>query len=151
MIENLAILEPGCFVQSDHSPITSIVKAAIKRSKSVKRTVYNYKTADWKLLNYDLNRVDWEQLLNYTDIHNAWSIFKNKLTSISDLHIPKIKIKNSCQSPWFDSEVFRLNKKKEHFRKLFKQTKTQYHYSKYSSLRKSLKALVRSKMKANFR
>ena len=140
MIENLAILEPGCFVQSDHSPITFTVKAAIKRSKPVKGTVYNYKNADWKSLNYDLNRVDWEQLLNYTDIHNAWSIFKNKLTSITDLHIPKIKIKNACQSPWFDSEVFRLNKKKEHFRKLFKQTKTQYHYSKYSSLRKSLKA-----------
>ena len=65
------------------------------------------------MLNYDLNRVDWEQLLNYTDIHNAWCIFKTKLTSISNLHIPKIKIGNSCQPPWFSAEVFCLNKKKK--------------------------------------
>ena len=113
MIENLAILEPGCFVQSDHSPITFTitVKAAIKRSKPVKRTVDNYKNADWKSLNYDLNRVDWEQLLNYTDIYSAWSIFKNKLTSISDLHIPKIKIKNACQPPGLTLKSFDLIKR----------------------------------------
>ena len=150
MIEDLAIADPGCFIHSDHSPITVTIKANVKRLKPVKRSVYNYKNADWQSLNYDLNRVDWEQLLNYTDIHDAWCISKTKLTSISDLHIPKIKIGNSCQPPWFDAEVFRLNKKKERFRKLFKQTKSQYHYSKYSNLRKSLKALVKTKMTANF-
>ena len=124
MIEDLAIADPGCFIQSDHSPITFTTKANVKRLKPVKRSVYNYKNADWRSLNYDLNRVDWEQLLNYTDIHDAWCIFKTKLTSISDLHIPKIKIGNYCQPPWFDAEVFRLNKKKERFRKLFKQTKS---------------------------
>ena len=90
MIEDLAIADPGCFIQSDHSPITFTIKANVKRLKPVKRSVYNYKNADWRSLNYDLNRVDWEQLLNYTDIHDAWCIFKTKLTSISDLHIPKI-------------------------------------------------------------
>ena len=65
-------------------------------------------------------------------------------------HIPKVKLKESHQPPWFDSEVFRLNKKKDQFRKLFKQTKSQNHYSKYSKLRKSLKILIKSKMSANF-
>ena len=88
--------------------------------------------------------------MGQSDIHNAWDIFKNKLTSICDTHIPKVKIKESHQPPWFDSEVFRLNKKKEKFRKLFKQTKCPNHYSKYSKLRKSLKILIKSKMSANF-
>ena len=92
MIEDLAIADPGCFIQSDHSPITFTIKANVKRLKPVKRSVYNYKNADWRSLNFNLNRVDWEQLLNYTDIHDAWCIFKTKLTSISDLHIPKTKL-----------------------------------------------------------
>ena len=65
-------------------------------------------------------------------------------------HIPKITIKESFQPPWFDSEVFRLNKKKELFRKQFKQTNDQQHYSKFLSLRKQLKSLIKDKMKANF-
>ena len=44
----------------------------------------------------------------------------------------------------------RLNKKKEHFRKLYKETKSPNHYSKFSALRKSLKALIKSKVRANF-
>ena len=59
-------------------------------------------------------------------------------------------MKESYQPPWFDSEVFRLTKKKKKFRKLFKETKSQNHYSRYSSLRKSLKLLIKSRMNANF-
>ena len=72
------------------------------------------------------------------------------MTYLCDKYIPKIKIKDSCQPPWYNSDVFRLNKKKEHFRKLYKQSKSQSHYAKYSSLRKSLKFLIKSEMRSNF-
>ena len=126
------------------------IKAFLKIPKSIKRTIHNYKKANWHSLNQDLSRIDWEHLFGQSDIHYAWSIFKNKLTSLCNKHIPKIKVKDSYQPPWFDSEVFRLNKKKEKFRKLFKQKKSQYHYSRYTALRKSLKMLIKSKMNANF-
>ena len=70
--------------------------------------------------------------------------------TLCDKYIPKIKIKESFQPPWFNSEVFRLNKKKESFRKQFKQSNDQRHYRKFSSLRKQLKSLIKSKMRANF-
>ena len=89
-------------------------------------------------------------LLRNTEVLIAWQIFKNKLTYLCDKYIPKIKIKDNYQPPWYDSDVFRLNKKKEHFRKLYKQSKFQNHYDKYSSLRKSLTALIKSKMRSNF-
>ena len=50
----------------------------------------------------------------------------------------------------FDSDVFRLNKKKELSRKQFKQTSDQRHYKKYSSSRKQLKSLIKNKMRPNF-
>ena len=150
MLEDVYVHDPGSFICSDHSPVTFSIKTFLKIPKSIKRTIYNYKKANWHSLNQDLSRIDWEHLFGQSDIHDAWSIFKNKLTSLCNKHIPKIKVKDSHQPPWFDSEVFRLNKKREKFRKLFKQTKSQCHYSRYTALRKLLKMLIKSKMNTNF-
>ena len=150
MLDSLCIHEPGSFLNSDHSPITFTIKSVIHISKPIKRTIYNYKKANWNALNNDLSRIDWEFLLRNTEVHIAWQIFKNKLTYLCVKHIPKIKIKDNYQPPWYDSDVFRLNKKKEYFWKLYKQSKCQNHYDKYSSLRKSLKALIKSKVRSNF-
>ena len=150
MVEDINVHDPGSFIHSDHSPITSGIKAFLKIPKSKERIVYDYKKANWDSLNRSLSRIDWEHILSQADIHYSWDIFKNKIISLCDIHIPKIKVKESYQPPWFDSEVFRLTKKKKKFRKLFKETKSQNHYSRYSSLRKSLKLLIKSKMNANF-
>ena len=63
-------------------------------------------------LNSDLNRIDWEHLLDFTEASTGWEIFKVKFTALCDKHIPKIQIKETFKPPWFDSEVFRPNKKK---------------------------------------
>ena len=115
-----------------------------------RRYIFNFKKADWINLNNDLFRVDWDSLLNYNDIHSSWECFKTKFLSICEKHIPKIAVKNSFQPPWFDSEVFRLSKKKERFRKLYKTTQCPVHYHKYSSHRRELKNMIKSKMRSNF-
>ena len=94
--------------------------------------------------------MDWDHLLNFTEADLGWNIFKEKFATLCDKHIPKIKIKESFKPPWFDSEVFRQNKKKEQARKIFKQTNNQQHYKKFSSLRKKLKNLIKAKMRSNF-
>ena len=123
---------------------------SLKEKKATKRSIFNYKKADWSNLNRELSRVDWHFLLDSVEPNIGWGIFKKKFLLLCDKHIPKIKIKDSFQPPWFVSDVFRLNKKKEHFRKLFKDTRNPQHYSKFSSLRKKLKALIKEKMRSNF-
>ena len=150
LIENLNIELPGTFDSSDHSPITFSICALVKRTKVAKRKIYNFKKANWPQLNNEISRVDWHHLIGNSEVETGWKIFKNKFLSLCDKHIPKITVKESFQPPWFDSEVFRLNNKKELFRKQFKQTNDQRHYSKFSSLRKQLKSLIKDKMKANF-
>lgn len=150
LIENIIVSFPGSHVSSDHSYITFSIRSHIKRKKIAKRSIYNFKRANWTNLNNDLSRVDWQYLLDSTDVDTGWITFKDKFNALCDLHIPKIKIKDSFQPPWFDSEVFRLNKKKEHFRKLFKETNNRQYYKKFSSLRKELKYLIKSKMRSNF-
>ena len=150
LVDNIAVHPHGCFTYSDHSPLTFGIRTFIKRQIARKRCIYNFKKADWKSLNIDLSRVDWHFILNNSEPDIGWDIFKNKFASLCDKHIPKIRIKESFQPPWFDSDVFRLNKKKEHFRKLFKETENTLYYKKYSSLRKELKSLIKTKMRSNF-
>ena len=115
MIENIVIHDPGSFIHSDHSPISFTIKASVKISKPSKRSVYNYKKANWDKLNYDLTRIDWEECLSHLDIHRAWHVFKEKLLSLCNQNIPKIRISVSFSPPWYDSDVFCLNKKKRAF------------------------------------
>ena len=122
LMDNIAVHPHGCFTYSDHSPLTFGIRTFIKRQIARKRCIYNFKKADWKSLNIDLSRVDWHFILDNSEPDIGWDIFKNKFVSLCDKHIPKIRIKESFQPPWFYSDVFRLNKKKEHFRKLFKET-----------------------------
>ena len=150
LINNIKIFPPGTFVSSDHSLICFYVQYFIKRSKPKKRNIFNFKRSNWVGLNNDLSRVDWHYLLDNSEPDIAWNTFRNKFLGLCDRHIPKISIKESFQPPWFDSEVFRLNKKKEQFRKLFRDTKNQQHYKRFSSLRKKLKNLVKEKIRSNF-
>ena len=150
IVHDIIVHHPGSFINSDHSPLTFGIRTFIKRKKASKRSIYNYKKANWKDLNRDLNRVDWHFILNSVEPDTGWNIFKTKFLLFCDKHIPKIKIKESFQPPWFDSDVFKLNKKKEHFRKLFKETNDTKYYKKFSSLRKQLKFLIKSKMRSNY-
>ena len=136
----------GEHINSDHSPLKfSIRTCVIKRKKIEKRTIYNYKRANWAALNNDLSRVDWDHLLNFTEADLGWNIFKKNSPLFVINIFPKIKIKETFKPPWFDSEVYRLNKKKAQARKLFKQTNNQQHYKNFLLCEKSLKILSRQR------
>ena len=48
-------------------------------------------TADWAAINLGICAIDWKNELN-GNIHDSWSFFNNISFSLSDKHIPKIKI-----------------------------------------------------------
>ena len=112
LVDNIAVHPHGCFTYSDHSPLTFGIRTFIKRQIARKRCIYNFKKADWKSLNIDLSRVDWHFILDNSEPDIGWDIFKNKFASLCDKHIPKIRIKESFQPPWFDSDVLGSTRKK---------------------------------------
>ena len=80
LIDNLEIHDKSRhIVQSDHFPITFDVKTKLKHVKGTKRKCYNFKRADWEALNYDMCRVNWNDLLDSTELEIAWHNFKRKL------------------------------------------------------------------------
>ena len=124
-VSNLKVLDHNSAVFSDHFPIVFTVRGNIKRKKMPKREFYNFKKADWVALNSDLQLINWEYIFeNYkSDIESCWNIFKSILIKLIDKHIPKVKIKNEFQAPWFDSDCYVACRDKERLRKKIKKIK----------------------------
>ena len=60
LVKNLKVLPQYVGVKSDHFAVELEIDVKAKRLKSKKRTILNFKKADWKSCNADFNRVNWE-------------------------------------------------------------------------------------------
>ena len=151
-IENIAVFNDLSLslCKSDHYLIKFDIKYMARRKKGAKRTIYNFKKANWDSLNRDLRNTNWDLLLGNCDVDSAWINFKNHLKILADRHIPKIKVKSRFQPPWFDSEVYQLCHEKERLRCRYKHTKNEIYYVKFSNCRHNLKHLLAQKMSENF-
>ena len=63
---------------------------------------------------------------------------------------PKIKISNEFKPPWYDSDVFVLNRKKSRLHSLYKQTGSDNHHAQLSACKRNLTKLIIDKMNSNF-
>ena len=148
-LKNLKIIDTERFCISDHYAITFSITEKVKRKQQVKRLCYNYKRANWKNLNEELELINWKIFLDHHEPEIALQNFKKILFNKVDNHIPKFFIKNEHQPPWFDSECFTKCKEKHKLHKLFKQKKTLQAELKFKVSRREFKSLIRSKTRAN--
>ena len=118
--------------------------------KQKKRKIYNFKKADWKAINEQFAKTDWNSILDGNDTHSAWHDFKTKIFAVIDHHIPKITLKNAQNPPWFDSDLHKVCLKKERLRAAYKENNDPASYKKFCQARKELKNTVKAKMRANF-
>ena len=82
-IKNIRVLDHCESCLSDHFGISFDINFSVRRKKRTIKKVYNYSQANWKELNYDLKRIDWNNVIGSIDTHSAWSVFKNILLSVS--------------------------------------------------------------------
>ena len=150
-VNSIVVHDRNAFVKSDHFFISFEIKLKLKRIRAQRRSIYNFSKANWEALDNDLRHVDWNSCLLYgIDIGVAWDRFKSILSVLCDKHIPKIKIKSKGSPPWFDSDIHNLCRKKERYRKLFKESCNPLHEAKYKNCRKEIKQKIKEKMRSNF-
>ena len=130
-ISNLTVHDNGYLCKSDHYPISFEIYARVKHKKESKRKVYNFKRANWEDLNHDLTSINWDTLLNNSDIEISWSKFLNVFRSTCDKHIPTVTAKTGFQPPWFDSDVYSQCREKDKWRSKYNKSKSGNHYIKY--------------------
>ena len=93
--------------------------------------------------------MNWNAVLDGTEPELAWNIFKSKLFSFVNKHIPIISTKSEFQPPWFDSESYQACVAKEKARKKFKRTKSDLDGLNFKHLRREFKKISSQKMRDN--
>ena len=132
---------------SDHFGISSDINFFVRRKKRSIKKVYNYSKANWKELNYDLKRIDWNNLIGSIDTHSGWPVFKNILKCFCDKRIPKRNVKSEFQLPWYDSDCDKILRKKEKWRKKYKLSSNIPDLNKFRQCRRDFKRVMNEKMR----
>ena len=150
IIENVSVLGYKEACSSDHYGINFKIKLDVPMKKTVKRKVYNYPKADWRALNFDIRRIDWESHIGMHDPHESWPLFRTAMEKLCDKHIPKKTIINEFQAPWFDTDCEKILREKEKWRaKANSERGTEEDHQKFRKLRKDFKKIMNEKMRLN--
>ena len=150
LIENVSVLGYKEACSSDHYGINFKKKLDVPMKKTVKRKVYNYSKADWRALNFDIRRIDWESHIRMHDPHACWPLFQTAMKRLCDKHIPKKTISNEFQAPWFDTHCEKILREKEKWRaQANSERETEEDHQKFRKLRKDCKKIMNEKMRLN--
>ena len=149
-ISNIKVDSNSLVCESDHFQISFDIMSKVKHKKLPKREISNLKRADWESLNNDFNQENWYNLLlQNNDSEHAYGIFKRTVSTHCNTRIPKIKVKQGYQNPWFDSETHDACRNKDRLRAKYKQNRTTENYVKFSDARRSYGKLCDQKMLEN--
>ena len=148
-LSNISIISDQQFCKSDHFGISFDVKFKIERKRPIKIKSFNFKRANWDILNEELKSINWVSVLDSLEPDIAWLRFKDTLNYYLDLYIPKITMGINSKPPWFDVDCYQKCREKERLLKKYKRTKTMHDELKFVKCRREFKSMIRSKMRDN--
>lgn len=102
---------------------------------------YDYKNANYILINEYLAGFNWDILLDLNDINNSLDIFYSILNYCIEIFVPKRRCKNPKFPTWYSSELKQLIFQKKAAHRRFKQMGSHSDYSIFSNLRRKCKDL----------
>ncbi len=94
---------------SDHEAVSFILKLASTRPNIPRRTVFNYKRADFAKLRETLSDIPWDICFLTNSVDDAWVKFKDLLLISADQWVPKLVLKNST---WLAQETIVMIRRK---------------------------------------
>lgn len=119
------------------------------RQRSIKH-IRDYNKANFTKINSELSEfLDYfRRSASLRSVDDNWLLFKNKLTSLVELHVPLVRIRGDLGKPWFSNTLKRLLEKKKRLFRDAKRSVTSSKWEKYfTSLRQYTSALRQSKKK----
>lgn len=149
LISNTVVHKDEQICCSDHLKISFTLNARASNKRFPKRTVYNFKRANWTQLNEDLQNVPWHVVVDSIDPESAWKRFKDILFRLVNRHIPKVTVKHSFSAPWFDSDCYAAYRSKERAHKKFKLENSLSNELKRDHSRREFRNICNRKMRDN--
>lgn len=96
---------------------------------------YNFEFANYREINLGLSLVNWDEIIDNTNINHIITDFYNILYYFIDLYVPKCKYKTPLFPKWYDDTLKSLIFKKKAAHKKFKMSGNQCDYNTFSNLR----------------
>lgn len=104
---------------------------------------YDYRNADISSAVEQLSSIDWDSILDGSDVDAAVQTFSNVLAYIIDRHVPKKNISHNTRIPWMTPDLRRLKTAKKSALKLFSRNNSLPLKDYYRRLNRSYKSLSR--------
>ncbi|CAB4021357.1 Hypothetical predicted protein, partial [Paramuricea clavata] len=99
-------------ISTDHKLIGFDLDLRVPKKPDIKRSVYNFKRADWSSLNNSLQNTSWDQCFVPNDVDASLSNWCAVFLTVVNQHVPKSKTRNIHDHPWIDKELLSLIKRK---------------------------------------
>lgn len=126
---------------SDHKATYLYLPFPYEMQSTFERTVWNFKKANFELLNESVLSTDWT-LLNEGSINEACNYFTNTYIELLHKSIPSKKVRiRPNDKPWYDSEIRQVSRKRDRIRKTALKTGKATDWSKYKTLRNKVNNL----------
>ncbi len=132
-------------IATDHTLISFDVDFKICKKPKVKRSVYNFKNANWSGLKQVLTHIPWERGFVADDVNASLSSWCESFISAVNSHIPKRISRCVYDLPWIDKELLALLKQKNVQPKKSRKSKSPKDVAKFIQLRRESKILIAKK------
>lgn len=106
------------------------------------RNIYNFKKANYTLINENLSLIPWHSILKDLNIEDATDRFYVIINDTLRNYVPQKSIGEKCYPQWYSLELISLIKQKYRAHKKFKETRNHFHYNNFSLLRKRVKQSI---------
>lgn len=116
----------------------------IKFMKPEKTIKLNFFKADYELINYELNCIDWDERLDFADVDNQIDAFYHSIENIINKFTPTILPKDDKYPKWFSKKLIELISDKNYFYDKFKFTNNECFNVAYKKKRKEVKYELRA-------
>ena len=133
---------------TDHNILNFSIKHSLPRQPVNRRFIYNYKDADFTVIQQELESANLSTVVNDSEnVHLAWQNWLLKVNSIIEAHVPKVLLSNRECPEWFDKEVIHLRNVKNTVWRMAHAKNTPAAWAKFKKVRNKLQALIRVKHK----
>nr|CAI5848914.1 unnamed protein product [Callosobruchus analis] len=153
---DLILSNINCHVQRDSSSLVkedrhhpsltlqfSIAAHTIHNFKSNHELrMFNFRKANFPLMYHLVSQMEWDNVIECTDVNEAVQQLETNVKSILELSVP-YKISNPRRyPPWFSVNTIKEIRQKELAHNLYKKHKTAVYYDRFCNLRSSVKRKI---------
>src|SRR5437899_3274408 len=97
--------------------------------------MHNYNKANYKLLEMEVNKVDWDGEVNRLSVNDLWLLLIRILNDFKEKFVPKFQNRVKNEVPWLNATLKKIIKKRNNLYKRLSKSGQMYFKIKYKQMR----------------